>query len=162
MKWIRNDMGVSYSINELYYLHCKQLNILPIKYRFNYHDLKNLHLIINGFSCVKLPDYLRFFTGSTRLRSCHLDSLCLISDVSPRGTSQPSVQKGFANSFFYRSHLLWNRLPLSLREVIRPGLFKIELLKYIWSDIASEGSCSSSDEISDFSSDESVEGGHLN
>ncbi len=151
-------MGVSYSINELYYLHCKQLNILPIKCRFDYHDIKNLHLIIHGFSCVKLPDHLRFFTGSTRLRSSHFDSLSLISDICPRGNSQSSAQKGFANSFFYRSHLLWNRLPLSLREVIRPGLFKIELLKYIWSELATEGNCSSSDEMSDFSADDGIEG----
>ena len=134
LKWIRNDMGVSYSVDDLYHLHCKQLNILPIRFRFNYHDLKTLHLIVHGFSCVQLPAYLKFYSGSTRLRSSHLDHLSLVSDASPRGTSQPNSQRGFASSFFYRSHLMWNRLPLALREIIRPSQFKIQLLQYIWSD----------------------------
>ena len=38
-KWILNDYEpyVSYSLTNLYYVHCKQLNILPIKVRFDYH-----------------------------------------------------------------------------------------------------------------------------
>ena len=134
LKWIRNDIGVSYSVEDLYHLHCKQLNILPIRFRFNYHDMKTLHLIVHGFSCVQLPAYLKFYSGSTRLRSSHLDHLSLVSDVNPRGNSQPNSQRGFANSFFYRSHLMWNRLPLALRETIRPSQFKIKLLQYIWSE----------------------------
>ena len=125
-------MGSSYSIDDFYYLHCKQLNILPIKFRIDFHALKTLHLIVNDFSCVKLPNYLRFFSGSTRLRSTHLDHLCLVTDISPRGISLPNYGKGFASSFFYRAHLMWNRLPLRLREIKRPGLFKVELIKHIW------------------------------
>ena len=106
VKWIRNEMGVSYGIDELYYLHCKQLNILPVKFRFDYHDMKTFHLIINGFSCVNLPEYLRFFSGSTRLRSTHLDHLSLVSDISPRGNTNAEKRRGFANSFFYRAHLM--------------------------------------------------------
>ena len=41
IKWILKDFSVSYSSNKLlYFTHCKQLNILPIQLRFNYHDLK--------------------------------------------------------------------------------------------------------------------------
>ena len=29
---------------------------------------------------------------------------------------------------------MWNRLPLSLREIVRPSLFKSELIKYIWNE----------------------------
>ena len=148
LKWIRKEMGTSYSIDELYYLHCKQLNILPIKFRFDYHDLKTLHLIVNGFSCINLPDYLKFYNGSTRLRSSHLDHLSLVSNVVPRGSSLPNSRNSFANSFFYRTHLMWNRLPMSLREIIRPGVFKMELKKHIWDNIVfdTEDSFSSSDE----------------
>ncbi len=134
LKWIRNEMGTSYSIHELYHLHCKDLNILPIQFRFDYHDLKTLHLIINGFSCVKLPDYLKFYSGSSRLRSTHLDHLSLESDIRPVGSSLPSSRRGFANNFFYRSHLMWNRLPLALREIVRPSIFKTELIKHIWTE----------------------------
>ena len=46
LKWVLDDVCVSYSSNPLYYLHCKQLNILPIKYRFDYHDLKFLWVFL--------------------------------------------------------------------------------------------------------------------
>ena len=47
LKWILKDFSVSYSSNKLlYFTHCKQLNyILPIQLRFDYHDLKFLHLV---------------------------------------------------------------------------------------------------------------------
>ena len=151
IKWIRNDRGVSYSTNDLYYIHCKQLNILPIRFRFDYHDLKFFHSIFYNLSCVKLPEYLTLFSGSTRLRSTHLDQLCFVSSVQPKGTGVSGSRRGFANTFFYRAHLLWNRLPLSLREVEYPGRFRRELVSYIWTDLVSnpEGIDTSGSEISD-------------
>ncbi len=137
IKWVRNDMSVSYSIDDLYFIHCKQLNILPIKFRFDYHDIKFLHSIVYNLSCVKLPEYLEFFSGTTRLRSSHLDHLSLMSTVQPRGNANSNSRQGLKNAFFYRAHLMWNRLPLSLREIIRPSIFKKKLLKFIWSDLVS-------------------------
>ena len=68
IKLILKDFSVSYSFNKLLYLtHCKQLNILPIQLKFDYHDLKFLHLVVHNFSCIKLPAYLRLFDGSSRL-----------------------------------------------------------------------------------------------
>ena len=53
-----------------------------------------------------------------------------------------SGYKTFENTFFYRTHLLWNRLPLSIREISNPNLFKSKTIKYLWqesfSDIISE------------------------
>jgi len=127
LKWIRNDYSVSYSVEEIYHAHCKRLNILPLKYRFDYHDLKFFHSLVHQYHpCTTLPQYLTFFSGSSRLRSSHLDHLSVISSIPPG----PSVSK----SYFYRAHLSWNRLPLSLRETIRPGVFKNELIKHIWKE----------------------------
>ena len=40
VKWIKQDFSVSYTYNEfLYYTHCKQLRIQPLKFRFDFHDL---------------------------------------------------------------------------------------------------------------------------
>ena len=143
LKWILSDnysqSTISYSSNyHIYLTHCKQLNILPIKFRFNFHDLKMFHSIVNGFSCVKLPDYIKPFEGS-RLRSSHLDTKCFVSTIQPKRSDSnrnfECVHNGvFSNSFFYRAHLLWNKLPLSLREIIRPGLFKNKLLEYLWNN----------------------------
>ena len=141
MKWIRNECSTSYSIEDLYHVHCKQLDILPIRVRFDYHDLKTLHVIIHGLSCINLPEYLKFYTGNSRLRSSHLDNLCLISNVTPRGmnVSNKNDRNVFANSFFYRAHLIWNRLPKSLREIKGPGVFKTRLKQYLWQNAVFTG-----------------------
>ncbi len=131
LKWINNDLSVSYGIEELYHTHCKQLKILPIKYRFDYHDLKFFHSIVYDFSCVKLPSYLQFYSGSSRLRSSHLDRLSLVSSITVNSNGCNT------KSYFHRTHLAWNRLPLSLREIISPGLFKTELSKYLWHELSS-------------------------
>ena len=48
IKWINQDFSVCYSSNDLlYYAHCKQPKILPVRYRFDYHDLKLFHLIVH-------------------------------------------------------------------------------------------------------------------
>ena len=138
LKWVLNDPNVSYSSNSLYYVHCKQLNILPIKYRFDYHDLKFFHSIVYGYTCVKIPEYLRPFSGS-RLRSSHLDYKCFVSSILPKNlfssnNFEVDHKKNFSNSYFYRAHLAWNRLPLTIREIISPGPFKTQLLKYLWED----------------------------
>ena len=137
IKWINEEFGWSYSFNDLlYHAHCKQLNILPIRYRFDFHDLKLFHLIVHNISCIKLPSYLHFFEGHSRLRFSHLDHLSLVSDVIPSHKFNTSNRKrGLANSYFYRTHLLWNRLPLSLREIIRPSVFKSKLVEYIWTHL---------------------------
>ena len=111
-------------------MHCKRLDILPIRYRFDYHDLKSLHSIVYHYSCVCLPAYLQFFSGNSRLRNTHLDELSLVSSITPKRNV------GLSKSFFYRAHLEWNRLPLSLREISRPSNFKSELLRYLWKEIA--------------------------
>ena len=48
IKWIYQDYSVSYNSSDdlLYYAPCKQLKILPVRYRFDYHDLKRFHKIL--------------------------------------------------------------------------------------------------------------------
>ena len=135
-KWIRNNEYISYSGNDLlYYTHCKQLNILPIKFRFDFHDLKFFHSLVYKYSCVDLPAYIQNHSGISRLRSCHLDALCFVSCIIPRGNFTSTSRRGFYHSYFYRSHLMWNILPKILRQNPRPGLFKRELLKFIWNQL---------------------------
>ena len=128
IKWINQDINNSYSSNAmLYHIHCKQLNILPIQFRFAYHDIKLFHVIIYNFSCIRLSAYMHFFQGGSRLRFTHLDSLSVDSDIVTRGQRVGATSKrGLNNSYFYRTHLMWNRLPLSLREIIRPSIFKAQ------------------------------------
>jgi hypothetical protein len=135
-KWILNDIHVSFSSTYMYHVQCRQFNILPIRFRFDYHDLKFFHSVVHGFSCVTLPEYIRPFTGSS-LRSSHLDSKSFVSSVTPKNLttmSNSASKRGFDNSYFYRAHLAWNRLPLDMRETVSPGLFKVKLIEYIWKE----------------------------
>ena len=137
-KWILNDSYSSYSSNNLYYVHCKQLNILPIKYRFDYHDLKFFHSVVNGYTCVDMPEYLTHY-NNTRLRSSHLDSTCYVSSILPTSLMrnqnfETTSNRNFGNSYFYRAHLLWNRLPRATREIVSTNAFVTAILDYLWKE----------------------------
>ena len=70
----------------------------------------------------------------------HLDELCLVSSIKPRSinTLHNESNRGFNNSYFYRTHLLWNRLPLEMRTINASKIFRKKLIHFIWnSEIAS-------------------------
>ena len=104
-----------------------------MKSRFVLSDIVMLHKIIHNLVPTSLPSYLRFFSGKSRLRFCHLDRLSLVSDLLPNTTAcSTRTSNAFANSFFYRTHLLWNNLPLNIREVERPDRFKKLLRNHLF------------------------------
>ena len=81
---------------------------------------------------------MKKFTGS-RLRHSHLDNLSMVSDVLPKIphnlTSSHTRNIGISKSFFYRAHILWNKLPYDERSVESPSIFKNRLLAHHWSYI---------------------------
>ena len=133
MTWIlRIYTGLSSKI--FHYHTCKQLDILPISIRFDLKDLTYFHSIFYGFSKVKFPSYLSRFQGSN-LRRCHLDNLCITSSIHPRvphNLENETLCRGIGKSFFYRTHLAWNRLPFPIRKIESELLFKSALKKYLW------------------------------
>ena len=84
----------SFSSISFYYNTCKQLNILPLIFRFRLKDLTFFHSIFYKKSVVELPSYLSHFQGS-RLRNCHLDSLCVSSSVQP---NTPQILESLSTS----------------------------------------------------------------
>ena len=142
IKWILSEEYHSYT-NLDYLLRCRQLDILPLDFKFTFNDLLLFHKILNNFCPIKLPNYLHHYDpgGRRRLRSCHLDHLSLVSDVQPKvyaKYSKNSVDgaefKTFDNSFFYRSHLAWNNLPLDVREITIHSLFRSRLRAHLWKE----------------------------
>ncbi|XP_063683915.1 uncharacterized protein LOC134818335 [Bolinopsis microptera] len=135
IKWILNDIYSSLRDKKRYFIACKELNILPLSVRFDYKDILYFHNIFYDMSVVTFPPYLRRFMGS-RLRRSHLDDLSMISDISPQVpqnlTSSQTRCSGISKSYFYRAHILWNKLPYELREISRPSVFKTHLIKYLW------------------------------
>ena len=140
VKWILNDNYISFRDDTTYHLACKKLNILPIAYRFDFKDCLFLHSVFHNLNngITRLPFYLGKFTGN-RLRTSHLDDLSLVCQLTPHipqrlDTTQKRVV-GIGKSFFYRAHLIWNKLPYELRAIESASIFKRRLILHIWSEI---------------------------
>ena len=140
VKWIMHEEYHSYS-DEVYFVRCKELDLMPLKFRFKMNDLKLLHKILNRKSQISLPQYIKFHNGQNSLRSSHLDELSLISDIKPKiSKNYPSQNTDikistlsqFANSYFYRSINYWNPLPIALRRIANPTEFQNGLIKCLW------------------------------
>ena len=143
IKWILSEENLSYS-TEQYFQKCKALDILPLAHKFDLNDLLFLHKAINNLVPISLPQYLSFYQGVSRLRHCHLDSRSLVSSIVPR-CSQSSIHSNgpLSKSFFYRTHILWNSLPLEIRQLSCPSSFKSHVTKHFWSILsASEANTS--------------------
>ena len=138
LKWVLKNEFMSLGDIRVYYQVCKKLNILPISVRFDLKDILFFHQIFYGMSTVSFPYYLRKYTGS-RLRRCHLDNLCMVSDIAPKTpqnlTSVNTRNVGISKSFFYRAHILWNQLPYDVRAIGSPSIFKNRLLAHLWANI---------------------------
>ena len=128
IKWILSELELSYS-NEAYIRKCKQVNILPLLYRFMFN-------VIYKIIPVTMPDYFTLYSGDSRLRSSstHLDNLSFVSNIASTTTSIGNLNK----SFFFCSHTLWNFLPFDLRNSMIPSQFKIKLAKHYWNMASTE------------------------
>ena len=106
VKWILSEEYLKYNSYITYIQKCRQVNLLPLTKRFDLNDLIWFHKILYNLIPLKLPDYLSFFDGNSRLRSCHLDNLSIISSLQARSLNINCLKK----SFFYRTHTEWNAL----------------------------------------------------
>ena len=128
VKWILSEENIRYRAAAVYLKKCRQVNILPLEKRFDVNDLIFFLKVVFELIPLKLPDYLSFFNGTSRLRSSHLDSLSIVSSLQPKHLSDISLNK----SCFYRTHSLWNSLPFEIRNIQSTLSFKKELVKHFW------------------------------
>ncbi len=131
IKWILSEEELSYGIDEIYFQKCRQVNCLPLSLKFTLNDLILFHKIVNSIIPIRLPEYLTFFNGNSRLRVCHHDKLSLVCSLLPRGPSNTLLDK----SFFYRTHTVWNSLPLELREIVSLTDFRSKLETHLWDSL---------------------------
>ena len=128
VKFILNEQYASYTDTEYREKLC-ELKLLPMSLKFTYTDLSLLHKIVYSHIPLQLPAYLHMydrqsdFTRTTRFQS-ERDDLHIVCTERARLES-------FEQSFFYRTHLAWNLLPLSLREICNPSLFSIKLKNHM-------------------------------
>ena len=78
-----------------------------------------------------MPNYIKQYDGGSRLRSSHLDELSFVSSILPKSSSTNLLNK----SFFYRTHSLWNNLPLELRALESKTQFRSPKLGPGWKPI---------------------------
>ena len=131
MKWILAEQFRSYTpdtyLNKLY-----DLDLFPIKEKFLYTYLSLFHKIINNRVCISVPNYIIFISPdeiiNNRLRSTHLDPLCFKHDLGP-------CKQIFDNSFFPRSFMAWNRLPLEIKMIEKYELFQLKLKDHLWTTL---------------------------
>ena len=69
-----------------------------------------------------------------QFRGVYLENLSFVSNIASATTSI----KNHNESFFFRTHTLWNSLPFDIRNSIRLSQFKIKLAKYFWSKALSD------------------------
>ena len=149
IKWILSEEGHHY--NDLEYTkRLKDLDLLPLSKKFEYTDLSVFYRIYHKLSVNKLPIYLQpldeedtisrlrpvinpptHMTGQdgihklSSMRANQMDKLSLKCSVK---ASSPA----FKSSFFFLTHLLWNVLPLGIKEASTLGEFESKLKHHMW------------------------------
>ena len=123
---MKKNYHTALGMYNVYIRKCKQIGIFP----FILNNMILFRKIVNHLLSIRLPCYLSLFSGNTRLRSSHLDRLCFVSSVLPRGVAHTLYNLN--KSFFNRSHNKWNSLPPELREIRELSIFKLKLEQYLW------------------------------
>ena len=132
VKWINGEPFCSYS-DDKYAEELRKLKILPMKLKFMYNDLVLFYKIVNKLVPVELPDHIRICNAEgTRLTRRTAD----IHDLTDISTYQCNISPStdaLRNSFFFRTMLNWNSLPMSIRQREGLTLFKSSLTSHLWS-----------------------------
>ena len=152
VKWILGEQDHHY--NELEYsARLRELDLMPMIYKFKWTDLVMFHSIYHGLSVIKLPPYLTALSANERgrlrsnitqpdrlgsagsaasgmrnhneTRNNRYDEFSLKSAIEVKNCT-------FGASFFFRAHSLWNDLPSNLKEESQSSLFQSKLKTYFW------------------------------
>ena len=131
----------------------RDLDMLPMEYKFIYTDLVQFHKIFYKQSVVKLPTYLDTLDSDDRSRfRCNIRPPNRLgqdtgtNDYSPdlgsmrnRRLDKSSLKcnidvtaPAFKNSFFFRAHILWNNLPIEVRDLDTSLEFQTKLKHHLW------------------------------
>ncbi len=132
IKWINGEPFSSYS-DEKYADELRKLTILPMKFKFIYNDLVLFYKIVNELVPIEFPEHISVCnsegTRLTRQSAAIHDS----SDVTTYRCSITPSSDALKNSFFFRTVLRWNSIPVSIRQSGSLSLFKSALTNYLWS-----------------------------
>ena len=157
VKWILGEQDHHYNDFE-YVSRLKNLDLLPMEFKFLYTDLIVFHKIYNDQSVTKLPGYLVPIPDNERLRlRSNIRQPARLNESESAGLSDLNQRRNnrydhfslkstiggkahtFKNSYFFRTHVQWNELPSELKGEISPGVFKSNLKTHLWDLIMDPG-----------------------
>ena len=145
VKWIEGRRHDHYSDTEFFEKQ-KQLDILPIKFKFVLNDLILYYKIIKSLVYIKFPDHFSFLKAdqaictressvlvnkTVRVEKLVTDKIAVIDTTRMTCAIRPDCDS-FKNCYFYRTMTLWNKLPCSIRQSLTISKFKSELIKFLW------------------------------
>ena len=131
IKWIYGRKFDHYKDNEFFDKQ-KELDILPIKFKFFLNDLALFYKILNSLVSIKLPGHFIILQGD-RVRCTRTTSAIISQNDTTlmKCNIRPNCES-FKNCFYYRTMVMWNRLPCNIRQTARISLFKSKLTKFLW------------------------------
>ena len=145
VKWILSEHLSHYSDGEFLQKQAK-LDILPMEHKFLYTDLVLFHKIVNKSVKISMPPYISVITlessrvsrNNTTLAPtgsiCDIDHSNVVEsndDLQYRCNILPRVD-AFRFSFFYRTVLEWNKVPLKIRQITNTNSFSNILKQHLW------------------------------
>ena len=147
VKWIFSEHDHHYNDVE-YIKRLKELDMLPLQYRFMFSSLTMFYKIYNGKTCIKLPEYYKPITNedTSRLRKAIKPPKYLLGNETinlenMRNTKNDSLSikcipevhsSVFKNCFFFRTVQEWNRVPIEIRSADSSAVFENGLKSYLW------------------------------
>ena len=132
VKWIKGEQFASYS-DEVFIEKQKELDILPIHLKFIFNDLVLFYKIVNGYVPISLPSYISALVPENVRYTRRNAPILNLSDSSTYVCSVVPNSNAFRHSFFYRTMLKWNNLPVGVRQAERISSFKTSLKETLWS-----------------------------
>ena len=132
IKWISKESHLSYS-DHIFLKKQRNLDILPMKYKFLFSDLILFYNIINNNVQIKLPNYVNC------IKPQEIHNVTRSNFKISQGTDHlqyrcqhlPKIN-AFKNTFFVRTIKNWNELPLSVREIDSFDKFSLALKDHLW------------------------------
>ena len=132
VKWILKEPYVSYS-DQQFLQKQRDLDLLPMKYKFIYSDIILFHKIVYDNVDIKLPKYVKKVEPQDI--KCDTRSNISISKGNDKlkfkCTLLPKIN-AFKNSYFVRTLHSWNELPHTVREIDCVEKFSLALKDYLW------------------------------
>ena len=130
IKWMNGQDFEHYS-DEEYANYLNEINILPLHVKFDLNDLIMYYRIMHSMVPIDLPDEFSLIEPSKLRFTRNTAAIIDRRDVTQVKCSINPNCDIFRNSFFYRTMLIWNKVPYEIRQEPSFGKFKTLATKYL-------------------------------